>query len=97
MHAHTARVSTLSVPGSTGDAAHLALWGGEDVACAKSPRQRRGRIVEPTPDRPVSVWGGAYLATCPYLLSYLKCQAGRFERRAGRFECRVGWFECKVE
>eukprot|EP01046_Picozoa_sp_COSAG06_P005461 COSAG06_NODE_244_length_19215_cov_20.256853_14_plen_132_part_00 len=49
-----------------------------------------------TPDRHVSVWGGAYLATCPYLLSYLKCQAGRFERRAGRFECRVGWFECKV-
>eukprot|EP01046_Picozoa_sp_COSAG06_P073898 COSAG06_NODE_22334_length_726_cov_15.159490_1_plen_136_part_00 len=29
-----------------------------------------------TPDRHVSVWGGAYLATCPYLLSDLKCQAG---------------------
>ena len=28
----------------------------------------------------MSVWGGAYLATCPYLLSDLKCQAGRFER-----------------
>ena len=41
------------------------------------------RGAETTPDRHVSVWGGAYLAICPYLLSDLKCQAGRFERRAG--------------
>ena len=57
---------------------------------------RPARDGSTTPDRHVSVWGGAYLAICPYLLSDLKCQAGRFERRAGRFECRIGWFECKV-
>ena len=65
-------------------------WLGHSAAI---PRSRRPIT---TPDRPVSVWGGAYLAICPYLLSDLKCQAGRFERRAGRFECRIGWFKCKV-
>jgi hypothetical protein len=45
-----------------------------------------GGGADATPDRPGPFWGGAYLATCPYLLSDLKCQVGRFECRVGRFE-----------